>query len=113
MNTTEKPSATAVGGSALSEGLGVTVGDAVMLLADLYEGPDDCHPGGYLAKRGEKLIVRRVSDRVTFEGDVMGVHVSHEDRTDGLTFAVRPSEIGPWRVTPNVRANRPDTAAQE
>jgi hypothetical protein len=85
-----------------NEGLGVTVGDAVMLRADLYEGPDDCHPGGYLAKKGEKLIVRKVkTDYALPWSDPLCVNVSHEDRTDGLTFAVRQSEIEPWRVTPN------------
>jgi hypothetical protein len=86
-------------GSALSEGLGVTVGDAVMLRADLYEGPDEHAPGGYLARRGEKLIVRKLHSRCS------GPHpidVSHEHRTDGITFCVSADEIEPWRVTPNV-----------
>lgn len=86
-----------------TDGLGVTVGDAVMLRADLYEGSDDCHPGGYLAKKGEKLIVRKVkTDYLLPWSDPMCINVSHEDRTDDLTFVVRQSEIEPWREPPNV-----------
>jgi hypothetical protein len=72
----------------------------VMLRADLYEGPDDCHPGGYLAMRGEKLIVRRVRELRAFGS--WTISVSHEGRTDDVTFAVAPAEIEPWQVTPNV-----------
>lgn len=74
------------------------VGDAVALRADLYEGPDEDHPGGYLARRGEKLIVRKVkTDFALPWTDPLCVNVSHEDRTDGLTFVVRQSEIEAWK----------------
>lgn len=82
----------------LTDGLGVTVGDGVMLRADLYEGADECHPGGYLAKRGEKLIVRTVREHSKFP-----LSVSHEGRADGLTFSVSAAEVRSWVVTPNAR----------
>ena len=31
------------------------IGDAVTVRSDLHEGPDDCHPGGYLARRGDEI----------------------------------------------------------
>lgn len=68
-----------------------SVGCAVMVRADLYEGPDDYHPGGYLAKRGDKLIVREVRPRGEWT-----IAVSHEDRTDGLMFVVADYEIEPY-----------------
>lgn len=67
------------------------VGDAVTLRADLYQEPDDYSPGGWLARRGEKLIVREVR-----EGREMPFAVSHEDRTDGNAFMVSSSELAPW-----------------
>lgn len=74
------------------------VGDVVTLRADLYEGPDEDHPGGYLARKGEKLIVRKVkTDFVLPWSDPLCINVSHEDRIDGLTFVVRQSEIEPWK----------------
>ena len=95
----------------LSDELGLTVGDTVMLRADLYDGPDDHHPGGYLATKGEKLIVRKLqTDYVLPWSDPLCINVSHEDRTDGLTFVVRLSEIEPWQVTPR-GVTRPATSA--
>jgi hypothetical protein len=70
------------------------------LKADLYEHADDHSPGGYLARKGERLIVRKVrTDYKLPWGDPLCISVSHEDRTDGMTFAVRQSEIV---LTPNV-----------
>lgn len=70
------------------------VGDAVTLKADLYEAADDHSPGGYLARKGELLLVRRVRTDYTLPwSDPLCISVSHEDRTDGMTFSVRQSEI--------------------
>jgi hypothetical protein len=66
-------------------------GDAVMVRAHLYEPADDHAPGGYLAKRGEKLIVRNVRVAGSWP-----ISVSHEGRTDGATFSVSQDEIEPW-----------------
>ncbi len=71
----------------------IEVGAAVMLRADLYEGPDEHEPGGYLALKGEKLIVRKV------RAPSSGPHpfdVSHEHRADGKTFCVSADEIEPF-----------------
>lgn len=64
------------------------VGDAVIMKQDLYEGPDDHHPGGYLAFAGERLIIREIRDHGSWP-----LKVSHEDRTDGLTFGVSVDEV--------------------
>jgi hypothetical protein len=92
---TQPEDTTTAGPLALSlhAGLGFTVGDAVMLRKDLYEGPNDCSPGGYLARRGEKLIVRGLR-----AGREWPLCVSHECRTDGNTFAVGCAEVEPWRA---------------
>jgi hypothetical protein len=66
----------------------IAVGSKVIMKRDLYEGPDDCHPGGYLAKKGDRLIVREIRDAGQWP-----FKVSHEDRTDGLTFGVSQDEI--------------------
>ena len=77
------------------------VGDAVELKADLYEHAEEHSPGGYLARKGERLIVRKL-----WGPDALSawtVSVSHESRTDGLTFSVAPDEIF---LTPNVPHER-------
>lgn len=78
---------------------GFSEGDAVMVREDLYEGPNDHSPGGYLARRYEKLIVRKV--RINGEWPLC---VSHESRTDGATFSVAPAEIEPWAQDPRAAA---------
>lgn len=70
------------------------VGDAVALKADLYEPADDHSPGGYLARRGEKLIVREVRSQTQWP-----LRVSHEHRTDGRSFVVGPAEVTAWTET--------------
>lgn len=81
------------GESSIRPEVAFALGDAVMLRSDLYKEPDEYAPGGYLARRGEKLIVREVR-----EGLEMPIAVSHETRTDGNAFMVRSSELEPWKV---------------
>jgi hypothetical protein len=64
------------------------VGDAVTMRANLYEPADEHAPGGYLAMRGDRLIVREVRGAGQWP-----ISVSHDDRTDGITFAVAATEI--------------------
>ena len=89
---TTKPDSAA---SALSAGFGFTVGQEVTVTRQLWEPPDDCHPGGLLALPGDRLIVRVVRESGQFP-----ISVSHHDRTDGMTFQVAPDE-----VTPNAKVS--------
>lgn len=64
------------------------VGQRVALLADIWDdGCENHHPSGYLAQRGEILIVRAVDP-----GHEFPVCVSHEHITDN-SFRVALSEI--------------------
>ena len=62
------------------------VGDRVIACEDIYEHPTGDTPGGYCARRGDLLIVRRVG------GALWPLHVSHEHRTDA-SFGVNESEV--------------------
>lgn len=62
------------------------VNDKVRLLDDIWDDGQDHHPPGYLARRGEVLIVRSDVAR-TFP-----IYVSHEEITDN-SFGVELSEI--------------------
>jgi hypothetical protein len=64
------------------------VGDVVTVVKPLYEPADDTHPGGYLALPGDRLIVRAIRYRGQWP-----ISVSHEDRTDFLTFSVGADEL--------------------
>jgi hypothetical protein len=65
-------------------------GDRVRAKAAIFEPADEHHPGGYCCAKGDLLIVRRVRDWGHWP-----LSVSHEDRTDGVTFAVGPNEVEP------------------
>lgn len=69
------------------------VGAELIILKDIVEEATGDAPGCICAKKGDKVIVRRLSDHSMYEHYI---HVSHEDRTDGSTFGVGPSEVGPW-----------------
>ncbi len=66
-------------------------GDVVTAIKAIYEPADDCHPGGCLARPGEKLIVREVRERGQWP-----IKVSHEDVTDGHGFCVAADELVPF-----------------
>jgi hypothetical protein len=63
------------------------VGQRVVAVVDLWDGPTEDHPGGYYARVGEELIVRKVDGHYQ-----MPIHVSHDDVLDS-TFCVREDEI--------------------
>ena len=63
------------------------IGQRVSLLADIWDDGEDHHPPGYLAQRGEILIVRNLDP-----GHEFPVLVSHEQITD-QSFRVALSEI--------------------
>ena len=63
-------------------------GDEVTVVDPVYEAADDHSPGGYLARPGEKLIVRQVRDRGQWP-----ISVSHETVTDGSAFSVSTEEL--------------------
>jgi len=70
-------------------------GDRVRLLADIYDyGDEGHHPPGYLARKGETLIVRKLDP-----GHGYTVCISHEQVTDN-SFRVAEGEVerlGPTR----------------
>jgi hypothetical protein len=65
------------------------VGDLVTVRFPIIEECTDCHPQQLLAEPGERLIVRELIERRAFKGFA----VSHEGRTDGMTFTVTADEI--------------------
>lgn len=50
------------------------VGDVLILTADIYDDGEDHHPPGYIARRGERVVVRKV-----LEGGRRRLAVSHLD----------------------------------
>lgn len=60
----------------------------------IWEPADDCHPGGLLAKPGDRLVVRAMRDYGQWP-----ISVSHHDRTDGMTFSVAADELRALHVT--------------
>jgi hypothetical protein len=62
------------------------IGDRVRLLADIWDDGQDHHPPGYLAHKGEVLIVRSVTP------GHWPIYISHEQITDG-SLGVELSEI--------------------
>lgn len=62
-------------------------GARVILLEDVWDDGQDHHPPGYLARRGEELIVRGYDP-----GHELPILVSHEEVTD-QSFRVKSNEI--------------------
>jgi hypothetical protein len=65
----------------------VNVGDKVKMLSDIWDDGQDHHPPGYLARRGEVLIVRKLDP-----GHEFPVLISHKEITD-QSFRVGVNEI--------------------
>ena len=59
----------------------------VYLLKDIYDGPDEYSPGGYLARHGDILIIKKLRP----DYNCMSVH--HPHVTNGSSFTVYPHEI--------------------
>lgn len=64
-----------------------SIGQAVTVKRPVGDDPSGDSPGGIYASPGEKLIIRRIG------GGTFPISVSHEHRTDGATFGVKPEEI--------------------
>lgn len=64
------------------------VGDEVELVCDIYEHADDHSPGGYLARKGETLVIRRIYN----DAKPRPFSVSHRSVLD-CTFLVDADEI--------------------
>lgn len=64
-----------------------SVGSKVRAREAIYEPADDHAPGGYLCRKGDVLVVRKLTPQ--FE---RSLSVSHEHITD-CSFGVSPSEI--------------------
>ena len=62
----------------------VSVGDHVKLTASIYDHGEDHHPPGWLAMKGEVLVVRAIIGGATGQ-----LAVSHEDVTDNAFCIVR------------------------
>lgn len=68
----------------------MNVGDKLWLTTDIYDdGSDNHHPPGYVARRGETVVVRKISRG--WEGG-WRIHASHEHITD-RTFLLYPGEF--------------------
>lgn len=68
------------------------VNDVVYALGDISDPPSGDSPGGRLCRFGDKLIIRAVRPEREFK-----YLVSHEDVTDGSSFAVTPKEVSKMR----------------
>lgn len=66
---------------------GFNVGDRVLVTKLIAEGPDECSPGGVLARRGELLVIRMI-----YSSGAYPIYVSHEDVLDSA-FGVTLDEI--------------------
>jgi hypothetical protein len=64
------------------------IGDKVRLRKDIYEPADEYAPAGYIAKKVDVLIVRKVNQ----EREHWSVQVSHESVTNN-SFGVDLQEI--------------------
>lgn len=77
------------------------VGDAVEVCKDIYEGADDHSPGGYVARAGDKVIIREIySAEEQYKYPFCRVHpfkVAHEWVKGKERFVIGPHEIAPWR----------------
>ena len=94
-----------------AKGSAFHVGQAVRMLNDASDPPSEDSPGGIYARRGERLIVKRIgSPAYPFP-----IRLAHEDRNDGKTFGVEAREIEPWDSLPNSEASdqTPATPAKE
>lgn len=68
---------------------GYALGDRVRLVKDIWEDEQDgLIPAGYLARKGEVLIVKKVID-----GSNISFGIAHENRTDDAFFWVAWNEI--------------------
>jgi hypothetical protein len=66
---------------------GIKINDRVRLLANIWDDGQDHHPPGYLAHKGEILIVRSLDP-----GHEHPILISHEQVTD-QSFRVAENEI--------------------
>lgn len=77
------------------------VGDAVEVLKDIYEAADDHSPGGYVARKGDKVIIREMASQewqMTYPFNyVHPFYVAHEWVKGKERFVIGPHEIAPWR----------------
>ena len=78
------------------------VNDAVKIVKNIYEAATEHHPGGFIALKGQKVIIRAVRDEtILYLGEIdrptRPYEVSHEDVLD-RTFSVAEDEIKPWEV---------------
>ena len=60
------------------------VGDRVRLMVDIYDDGDGACPPGYIARKGEEVIVRKIW--LSGKGGVRA-HLSHEHITDNAFHA--------------------------
>jgi len=61
-----------------------TIGDKVKLLNDIWDDGEDHHPPGYLAYKGDVLVVRATTE--------FGLNISHEHVTNNA-FRVDLKEV--------------------
>lgn len=65
------------------------IGQRLRITTNIYEAADDHAPGGYLALKGDTVVVRGFSFRNYF------LRVSHENFTTGAAFLVGADEVEP------------------
>lgn len=66
----------------------IHVGQKVIAKRQLIEPANECHPGGLLCRKGDELIVKKISDSAHVEHPIL---VAHEGRKGG--FCVSEDEI--------------------
>lgn len=75
--------------------VGFTVGQVVTVTRRIWEPATGDSPGGLLAHPGERLIVRKI-----YSTGQHPINVSHDFRTDSVTFCVSADELRPY-ATPD------------
>ena len=66
------------------------VGQKFRITKDIYEPPDEYAPGGYLAMKGDTVVVRKCTGYRVYP-----IAVSHENRDGPETFLAAPDEVEP------------------
>ena len=66
------------------------IGQRLRITRNIYEPPNEHAPGGYLALKGDTVVVRRCTAREAYP-----VAVSHENYEGTATFLAAPDEVEP------------------
>lgn len=82
----------------IEESKQLNVGDFVFLTKDIFDDGGDCHPAGYVGRKGDYMKITRLP-----EYNPKMIHVAHFDYTGEGGICVYPHEIS--NKTPLITIN--------